>query len=64
MVVGQMTDAELLDWVKAARARAHKQGSLSGLWDLIFDAEAHARGERAMFDRATVEQMIECDQRR
>ena len=53
-----MTDEELLTWARNARTRAAKVGTMSGLWDLIFDAEAHPRGERALLDRATIERMI------
>ena len=51
-------DEELLTWARNARTRAAKVGTMSGLWDLIFDAEAHPRGERALLDRATIERMI------
>ena len=53
-----MTDAELLAWARAARKEATSVGTLSGLWDLIFDAEAHANGQRALLSRDVVEAMI------
>ena len=31
---------------------------MSGLWDLIFDAEAHAAGKQALLPRHVVEAMI------
>jgi hypothetical protein len=46
-----MTDEELLAWAIKARHRAAKVGSMSALWDMIFDAEALARGERSLLDR-------------
>jgi hypothetical protein len=54
-----MTDQELSEWAKAARHRASAHGPLHGLWDLIFDAEAHAHGEQALLDRPTVEAMVQ-----
>jgi hypothetical protein len=53
-----MTDEELLTWAHHARMRAAFVGPMSALWDVIFDAEGHARGERALLDRATIERMI------
>ena len=53
-----MTDAEMLEWAKQARPRAYRVGPLHALWDLIFDAEAHARGKPTLIDRDVIERMI------
>ena len=53
-----MTDVELLAWARRAREAARPVGPMRALWDLIFDAEAHAHGQRALLPRDVVEAMI------
>jgi hypothetical protein len=53
-----VTDAELLVWARGVRKIARSIGTQCGLWDLIFDAEAHAHGQRALLPREVVEAMI------
>ncbi len=53
-----MTNDELLVWAAEARQRARRAGTLSPLWDLIFEAEALAKGERTLLQREEVERAI------
>ena len=60
-----MTNEELLQWARRARREAVKVGSMSGLWDVITDAEAIAQGERSICTREQIEDIIrkECARR-
>lgn len=53
-----MTDAELMEWAQQARNRAVLAGLMHPIWDLIFDAEAHAQHQTALLDRHVVERLI------
>ncbi|WP_024275986.1 hypothetical protein [Hyphomicrobium sp. 802] len=54
-----MTDEEILVAAKQLRAVAAPVGPAHGLWDLIFDAEAIARGEQSLLPRHVVEPMLQ-----
>lgn len=55
-----MTNEELTAAAIAMRRRAQEVGSMSALWDVIFDAEHHAAGEpgKAFMDREAIEDVI------
>lgn len=55
----KMTNDELLQWAAEARKVARLGGPQHALWDLIFEAEALASGERTLLNREMVERDIE-----
>lgn len=52
-----MTNADLREVALAMRRDAVKVGTLSGLWDVIFDVEALVAGKPTLATRAEIERM-------
>ena len=53
-----MTDAEIRAAIVDMREAAHRAGTLSSLWDVIFDCEALLKGGRTLVPRETIEDMV------
>lgn len=53
-----MTDDELRDFIREARAIAEPVGPLHGLWDLITDAEETLKGRPTILSRPVLETAI------
>jgi len=55
---------ELQRLISSARSRAAKMGPLSGMWDVIFDAEAYLNGRPMIVDISIVIEYLRKDDRR
>lgn len=53
-----MTNAELKEAAQKARDEAARYGSMHGMWDVIFDAEAILQGKPSIAPRDAVERLL------
>ena len=54
-----MTDERMREIAARMREAATKVGTMSALWDVVFDAEAILAGETSWADPKTVERSLE-----